>query len=384
MTSNSRLMTLPLVTLMAATGCSADTGEQESVHVERVHTSDIAKTDGLQFDKLIPNSVIHGSPPSTISLLRELGDSSQYFSPMIAVPLGNELWVSDQFTDPHLSLISLETGEITQRFGPAGNKPGQFRHPDWISPASPERPGAWVYDFENRRMSLLGVLDDGNIIVHNEVDLQINRSVEQPLWIGSQIIGNGIFPDHSLVVMDSHGQPVLEIDADPPYTPETVPHTTGRSILNRTHLVANPSRTRLALVHQYKSRIDLFNSQGARYGIIRGPRSTTPDFEIRDGRFFEGAHNEVAYGAAAATEQYVYALFCGCGEEVPDKMYIHVFTWDGEFVSEIATDRPLGSIAISDDDRILYGTTPYPQAFIGEWLLPQLQNTDQPLEERTS
>lgn len=109
-------------------------------------------------------------------------------------------------------------------------------------------------------------------------------------------------------------------------------------------------------------------------GSIRGPRPTTAKYRISsDDRFFWDPQGQMAYTGIQATSRYVYAMFCGCREaDDPDQrsQRVHVFRWNGDFVSEIQLDRRVTAFAVSPDDSFLYGSITEPHPAVGEWRLP--------------
>ena len=192
---------------------------------------------------------------------------------------------------------------------------------------------------------------------------------------GPRYFANGLFPDFTLLVTDTLGQPQSRIVADPPFTPRDAPDMNGRRLLNRNFMAANPGDGRFVLAYQFRSRLDFFTPDGERYGRISGPRATRPSFGMRNGRFAWNDDNEMAFQGVAASRNYVYALFCGCSiEEQRTSSVVQVFRWNGDFVAELQLDRPVLEIAV-DEDRTLYGAAEEPYPGVAEWALPPLGGT---------
>lgn len=286
--------------------------------------------------------------------------------------LGDRLLVADRMMSRHLALVDLRTGAVGARAGGHGQGPGEFQDPASfiVESASPLR--AWLYDFQNRRMSL--VVTDGNELEVKDVrPLNVGESLERPVRLGSRMLANGLFPDYTLLVMDTAGVPQERIVSDPPFPAGTISHVVGRRMLNRSYLDAAPSGQRLVLAYQWASRIDVFAPDGSRIGSIQGPRTTTARYEVRNGRFFWDPQGEMAYTAVRATDRHIYALFCGC-READDRdqrsQRVHVFRWNGDFVAEIQLDRRVTAFAVSPDDAVLYAAITEPHPAVGEWHLP--------------
>lgn len=259
------------------------------------------------------------------------------------------------------------------RAGGHGEGPREFRDPASfiVESSSPLR--AWLYDFQNRRLSRVGGGAEGELAVQESRALDVGESLERPVRLGGRMIANGLFPDYTLLVMDSAGRPLERIAADPPFPSGRMPHVVGRRLLNRSYLDAAPSGRRLALAYQWASRVDVFAGDGSRLGSIQGPRQTTARYAVRNGRFFWEPQGEMAYTAVRGTERYIYALFCGCREaDDPDQRSrrVHVFRWNGDFVAELELDRRVTAFAVSKDDSVLYAAVSEPHPAVGEWRLP--------------
>lgn len=202
--------------------------------------------------------------------------------------------------------------------------------------------------------------------------MNLNLSVESPVWMQDGIVANGLFPDFTLIALRSTRDEPRLLAGSPPFTPRRIAHATGRRLLNRNFLASDPQRKRLALSYQYEPRIDFFTSDGAQYGSVTGPRSTRPRWRVESDRFFWDDSNEMAYWRIDATDRYVYTLFCGC-QDRENRMpsLLHVYRWNGDFVAEIALDREVTSFAVAPDDTLLYASVRDPYPAVGEWRLPE-------------
>jgi hypothetical protein len=157
----------------------------------------------------------------------------------------------------------------------------------------------------------------------------------------------------------------------PPFDARRISHPTGRRFLNRNFMAVDPARRRLVLAYQFESRLDFLTIEGIRYGSTAPPRKTRARWRIAHDRFLWDPDNETAYVAAAATNRYVYALFCGCKDRenrLPDQ--VHVFNWSGDLVAELKLDRPVLELAVAPDDSRLYAAVMEPFPVVGEWDVP--------------
>jgi hypothetical protein len=274
----------------------------------------------------------------------------------------------------HLALVDLGSGAILSRTGRDGEGPGEFRDPGTFLAQEGSPNSTWVYDFQNRRLALISIREGRELVVEAGRPFDAGASIEQPIRSGTRVLANGLFPDYTLVVLDSTGKPQQRIAADQPFPPSRISHAVGRRLLNRSYLAADPTGQRLALAYQWASRIDFFSGDGSRRGSVAGPRQTEARYTIRGTRYFWDPEGAMAYTALRATDNFVYALFCGCREaDDPDQrsQRLHVFRWNGDFVREIQLDRKVTAFAVTPDDSLLYAAVTEPHTAIGEWALPR-------------
>ncbi|HLM66692.1 MAG TPA: BF3164 family lipoprotein [Longimicrobium sp.] len=361
---------------VAAAACAC--GEQTEDTQRTPGAVPVGRAEAVQgtgsFRGRVPRLAATAQPEDTLRLNRLFGDSVAFASISGIQPLGRHLFVTDRLMSKHLALIDLRTGAVKGRAGKHGEGPNEFRDPGAFMVQSVSPPRSWVYDFQNRRLSLLAASEDGALEIEQSRPFNVGESIEQPLRIGERYVANGLFPDFTLLVLDSTAQPVQRIEADPPFPARTMPHVVGRRLLNRSYLTAHPGGERLALAYQWASRLDFFSADGSRLGSVHGPRPTAAKYSVSgENRFFWDPEGQMAYTGIQATGRYVYAAFCGC-RETDDRdqrsQRVHVFRWNGDFVSEIQLDRRMTAFAVSPDDAFLYGSVTEPHPAVAEWKLP--------------
>jgi hypothetical protein len=368
---SKRFFTTLTVIVVGACGAEREQPKrtEASVPVSRVETA----VNTGDFQGRVPRLSSVAQPADILQVNRVLGDSIAFGAISGIQPVGPRLFVTDRLMSKHLALIDLQTGAVQGRAGRHGEGPSEFRDPGAFIVESVSPPRSWVYDFQNRRLSLLAASSDGDLVVEKSREFNVGESIEQPLRIGERFIANGLFNDYTLLVLDSAARPVQRIAADQPFPARTMPHAVGRRLLNRSYLTAHPDGDRLALAYQWASRIDFFSADGRRLGSVEGPRPTSAKYTVSDDRFFWDPKGQMAYTGIYATRRYVYAMFCGC-READDRdqrsQRVHVFRWNGNFVSEIQLDRRVTAFAVSPDDAFLYASITEPHPAVGEWELP--------------
>lgn len=364
-----------LVTLLAA-GCgegSAATPGGEAEVASRIPVRQAAAAGGESFAPRVPRLAPDQRPADTLRMHRSLGDSSVFARISSLRVLGERLLVTDRMMGSHLVVLDRATGAVLRREGRDGEGPGEFRDPFWTIPISDDPPAAWIYDFQNRRLTRFDLEGDARPATWPTRTLDVGLALTSPFWTRRGMVSNGLFPDFTLLMMDSAGTPRERVALEPPFGERQMRSLDGRIMLNRSFLAVPPSGERMAVVYQFAPRIEFLDSAGERYGTARGPRPSRASFAMQRGRFVWKADNEMAYWGAYATDRFLYLLWCGCRmdeERLPS--VVHVFRWDGAFVRELALDREVMELAVSPDDAVLYAGVEAPYPAVGEWRLPPM------------
>lgn len=365
---NTRVV-IPLVGMLAGViACSTDSSDRNNVAISASEELPSA------FQVRVPE--LSGSPPpgDTLQLKRTLGDTTIFGRISSITPFNETILATDRFTSPHLALIDRETGDVIHHFGSEGAGPTEFQDPVAVSTVSRRWQEAWIYDMQNRRMSLLGIDSTGLPSIRDEFSVIPDEPIHRVWWQDGYLLGSGAYADYTLVMLNRTGDNILrKIAADPPFSKDDIGHFTGRRLLNLSRLVTAPSVDRFVLAYQWANRLDFFTKDGNRYGTLTGPRRTTTAYHVdpETNRFHWDERNQMSYVAGDATERFIYLLFCGfCTEEQQTPDIVHVFTWTGEFVKELALDKPAGVIAV-EGDTLLIGSYMYKGRYpmLGEWRL---------------
>lgn len=359
------------VTLTAVSCDSSSEGDRQVAYRQAV----LIHSPG-HFSGVVPDLTDFVDREAVLRPRREIGDSLTFARVTSVTALGDYLLVTDRFSSPHNVIIDRWTGEVVSRFGRDGEGPGEFKDARWVLPVSEHPPQAWLYDFTNRRFSLVEVNDVGEARILEEMRINVG-DIEGLVWSGGRLVANGLFADHTLAHVDRMGNPLSRVVVPPPFTEREIGHPVGRMQLNRSYLAADPVGRRIAIVYQFGNRIDILSPAGKLFGSVDGPRRTAARYRVENDHFFWEEDNVMAYHGAAASVNYIYALFCGCrmGGDRPMSR-VHVFRWNGDFVAELQLDRPLRSFSVTPDDALLYGAFDDPYPMVGEWLLEEVLSSE--------
>lgn len=322
----------------------------------------------------------------TLQLLRLYGDSETFGQVYAIFDTPRHILVSDRLSSWHIAALSRETGRVTSWAGTQGQGPGEFSDPGGFLPAEERSDAAWMYDFKNRRISLVRADSAGVLAVLEErrfILSQADIDVLAPL--GDGYVGTVLANDATLHFFDSKGQSVSSVLLDGPHDEKAMPQPTGRWMVNRASMAVRPAGDRIVV--GYYSGIDfvVLNRSGEPLHRFRGPKEIDARFYLENNRFFWDDGNEYAYTRILATDTHILAWFCGCkrfrkpdpstGEPPPPirRPRLHAFTWNGQLAGEYSLTHPVvqsTSLALSHDGKSLLGQVEDPYPKVAEWALP--------------
>jgi hypothetical protein len=313
--------------------------------------------------RLAPNA----TPRDTLRVSRTFGDSLAFARIVKIYAYPGKLLGLDQLLQYHLTTIDLEDGSI-QHFGRHGEGPREMHTPFSASfTAGAEE--VWVYDFDLNRFN---VVDLGGTEPVFRKTAPTPRGVRllDPV-VGRELISNVLSADATLLIgpAGERGGHRL-IDLGLPFDSASHPTQVARRLLNRTFMGSSPDGERFAVAYQFAPRVEIVSRNGQHLATAIGPREGNPSYRMQRDRFFWNDDNVSLYTGVAASDRHIYVLYCGCRFAAEQEMRaVHVFDWNGNFVNEFAFDRPVNAIAVSPDDRLLYGAVEEPHPSIVEWRL---------------
>ncbi|MFQ5705258.1 MAG: hypothetical protein ACE5HT_14710 [Gemmatimonadales bacterium] len=313
---------------------------------------------------------------SGLEVGRVLGDTNIWSLTVGIVVAGEKLVVADAWAAPYITVMDRRTGQVLTRFGNVGEGPGEIQDPAFLTLESTEPLRVWIYDSGNKRLSLFQIGESGVVTVVKEVHQRVGVAVEQVLPTAGGLVAGGSFLDGVLLIMDSTASKLIKRVGTPPVSRDVYPGPLAY-ILNRYQLAADPTRSKVAVAYRELSQVLLFRSDGDAIGRAAEPIEVSP--RSPDSR---GPPSTVHAGLAAS-DSFVYVTFCkDCGP-APRARQVHVFDWTGRLIEELALDQPVGVIAVSPDDSLLYGAISEPYPMIAEFVLPQSSSTDSTFTDDT-
>jgi hypothetical protein len=290
--------------------------------------------------------------------------------------VGQFVVVGDQRTTPHLSVIDTRNWQITARVGDHGSGAGQMMDANSVGEVVGDTMAVWAFDTRLHRFTEVSIDATGQARINRQVVLPVAMH-PQTLQVAHQVGGvftSGWYGDAVLYRIDSTHNTRSTIAVALPYDSTVAARVSTRQELNMRSLAVAPRSGRMVLAYQYASRLDFFGPKGEYELTVTGPRMPRVHFDLvtptAPFKWFDDT--ELAYVAVAATERFVYALYCGCTKKSRAfAPYVEVFTWDGAFVRELVLDVPIFRLAALSGDTLVLGATWDPYPSIGVWKIPK-------------
>lgn len=281
--------------------------------------------------------------------------------PLIAT--ADRLYGVDFLLDTCLYCINPAENTL-QRFGTKGQGANEFLYP-----------GSLQYVDENT----IGVFDV-RLRKYSEIDCQSGfKPTMQSPKLGErlsfyakklpdgQYIGIGPYDDGMFTLFDTSGV-ARKCFYEYPYrdTDEKSIKNALRAMAYQGIFVSNPSKDKLAFSASHGEILHFYQWKEGNLELIRKIENQYPDYlPDESGNSLSAAmkkENRFGYISLYATDQYLYALYSGetmksCLEnnKEHDGDQITIFNWEGEEVKTLKLDIRCISIAVTPDDKILYG-----------------------------
>lgn len=349
---------LGLGTLMLA-ACSGDLGD--------------ARRAMAEMEPQLDHS--HLSP--THLMAETVSESDLLGMPRSLAVVGHHVVVSDMAADRAFHVFDQDSGAHLNSFGRRGDGPGEFTTFAVISRV-PERSDAIdAFDPTKAQVTRLE-LPGGDV---QQVGQRDHRRVSASgfpydlvMLREGRAAGLGLFPSGRLGLFDL-------ADGGGSYAGE-LPDAEGQhqAIIQQAYmgtLASNPSGTRIAVVTNRASQLEIYDSDGELLSRTDGPFPFGPDYRVgRQGDYERGIRHREGYPSVAATEDRIYALFSGRAEahfrgwSLSHGEFVHVFNWSGELKSVFKLDREVLRIALDNDASTLFAVTDTPTPSVLRFRLP--------------
>ncbi len=314
----------------------------------------------------LPRTAIYGKPDS-FGLLSDLA------------VVDDRLVALDSRSALGIAVIDRRDDSISRPPHP-GDKLGAATEPAAVSVG--DGGDIWVYFNQSGKWASFD-LDSPQEGPSRIVDLP--QSLSQPLWLGDHIVANGIFAGELLrtyKVENGAGELTAGAGATPfpGVEPDLAIH------LNRTRMAARPDGDRLVLAFRYLSRLHVLDARGGLERAFAGPEEVELRYRVADDpregihRFVRSADTRLAYLDVTASDDLIFALFCGRrrGDFPETASYgneIHLFRWDGRFLGVWRLAEDVYRIILDPRRNSLLGLREAPFPAVLEFSLEPLVET---------
>jgi hypothetical protein len=140
----------------------------------------------------------------------------------------------------------------------------------------------------------------------------------------------------------------------------------------RSLMATKPIGNKILLAYRYEDIIEIYDLNSGLNKAVHGPDQIVLDFiptKIHTSRhvFMTTKDTRRAYARPTVTNKYIYIPYSGQrkGSKSHEERFkwnyqnvIHVFDWDGNPIKRLLLNDYVSSIAISEDDKILYAFNP--------------------------
>ena len=294
----------------------------------------------------------------------------------------DRLLVTDLYAPPYLKVLSRATGRVTHAFGPEGEGPGELVAP-WSAFASSARPGVIeIFDKPSGRLNFFGAEPGEAFSWLGGRRFLVHARVEDITPYGEGYVGEGLFADYTLVVVDSTGRTMERLVSDPPFDPAKTGIPAGIApLLGDANFAVSGSR--VAVAYRFEPYVDLVDLDDRTYRRVIGPEPAPTRFEVRNGGLQLSDDNVGAYANITVTDRLILATFSGYTyaetwehlRERPNDYFehiSHVFDWQGRYLAEIDTEHDFNGMELDPEHRYLWTDHEDPFPRVVEWPLPPI------------
>lgn len=288
---------------------------------------------------------------------------------MVGTPVG--VLIADQLTSPHLALVGLPSDDAPRRFGEHGTKEKQVLFPRVLDGG---QENGFLIGLDPRKAEILEIAIN-RVAISSTRMVKLSSAFERaPTGILRQSKGYlfvGDYADHLGFVIDTSTNATWWINVGMPFVRKDFERSVHRARMNEHEIAIAPRKRAIAVVYKHANRIDLVEPSHLRGVSVEGPRRPRISYQLNDstGRLRWSEDNQLAYVAVSATDEHVFALYCGCADFSRFADEVHVLSWSGSLQEILKLDRPVYNIAVSEDGSRLFAATWTPREGIAEYRL---------------
>ena len=288
------------------------------------------------------------------------------------------LTVMDAKSDSMLLFFNVKSGKYLGKAGIRGQGPSEFTV---LSSLESHGGGSFsFYDINKKTFYYTNsVMGDGvQFIPAFRVDSGLPLEVH-PMANG-KFIAPGIYEEYRYCVLDSSGQ-VHNTFGEWPYRDEDEKKVSGivRSQAYMFGIAPSPSKTKFIASLLSADILSFYQLENDSVHLLKETILTYPDYEYRNSpTVYSGASKDspINYLCATCSENYVYVLYSGKNFR-QDALasfsgnVIYVYTWNGNKIAMLKSDKMLGKICLAEDGKTMYAIAYDLDPILVQFPLPQ-------------
>src|SRR5690625_154017 len=263
-------------------------------------------------------------------------------------------------------VFNRNTGEVLRTFGRIGRGPDEFFYPSFINRLPGEGGDIGIYNprlFTFTELSIDSILFDGNHLTINsykDFDTRYSNLIKlnQNLFLGTGHFLNGRY------ALTNTSQNVVETWGEYPFQDTLKVSDKVLGMAFQTKSIRHPHKPIFVSVTYSSANFEIIQLSDQKLSMVAQINSYPPYFEDNSSGNSVSINldnkNRWGYQDVAVTDNFIYALYSGKKKE-EDRFYfgdqIFVFDWNGNPISQLNLSKGVFSIAVDNNDKIIYALT---------------------------
>lgn len=287
------------------------------------------------------------------------------------------LVIVDNKSDSMLLFFDIKAGKYLRKAGVRGHGPTEFT---MISSLRPYDKGVFSFYDPNQRTYYTCTLTDDGVQFTSLFRADSILSLEVCPIANERFIATGIYDDFRFCLLGLDGQ-VQSSFGEWPYRDEVEKKVSGeiRSQAYMFNIAVSPSKTKFLAYLLSSDILAFYQLDGDSVRLIKEAVTSYPDYKYRNNpTIYSGTskNTPLTYKSATCSEDYVYLLYSGRtfqehGLGVFSGNIIYVYTWSGEKIAMLKSDKLLQDICLSEDGKSMYAIANDPDPVLVHFTLPQ-------------
>jgi len=281
------------------------------------------------------------------------------------------LFLEDETDDAYFALIDVNTNKIICRFGKKGKGPGEMKWPIFI------KCDKYRKTFEVTAIQPKGIIEFNiDSLIKNPINYKprvLKLDIDNKIVLtvhrlnDSIFLAKGGFREGQFAIINELGE-LLSIQGNYPTENESVKYDQFQLGMSyQGDIKTHPQLSKFVYTSIVGSVIEFCTLDGM-YNLKKNSHyySNFPKFKLFENTSALLPENIIGYNSLYTTDKYVYVLYSEDNMlNFADDPYmfnkILKFDWDGNLVKKYKTDIQLRTIAVSFNDKVIYGTSANPE-----------------------